>query len=65
MADPADKHSDQCEKCDGSGFVMLYDYHGPDDHDEDNCECIKALSGSDPNAELCATCRILAVSDGE
>lgn len=30
-----------CQRCGGSGFIMLIDYDGPGLHDEDNCPCTR------------------------
>ena len=49
-------HSEDCERCDGSGFVAWYD-EGSDWVDEDNCACVYLLASNDLLDDLCDECR--------
>jgi hypothetical protein len=44
-------HSEDCDRCDGSGFVAWYD-ESADCKDEDNCDCRYAETFDD----LCGEC---------
>lgn len=44
-----------CIRCDGTGFVVLIDYYGPGEHDEDNCPCVDDACDCEP----CVRCRTL------
>jgi hypothetical protein len=51
MSDAAEHNhgvTPECERCHGSGFIMLWDHDGPDLHDEDNCDCTEEVCDCEP-----------------